>query len=257
MNGKLLCGCLVTTGVVLLLIISFALALHERIGYEVVYLTSALLEQHTAPSNPASATSRSHHRQCKDRLKHRTLPAEINALLVDIGLLDKYVPSPNLKSIDEDDASPPRYSDEQVKVCTTNRGASTQCIPQEVLDLIREEAANALIQREEAANALIQRKLTCPGAPKKKKKHAALCYSSPPACEIVNGELAFPSIPPLCFHYNALLVDKALIQRKLTCPGAPKKKKKHAALCYSSPPACEIVNGELVFPSIPPLCFHY
>ena len=194
MNGKLLCGCLVTTGVVLLLIISFALALHERIGYEVVYSTSAL-EQHTAPSNPASATqdqtSRSLHRQCKDRLKHRTLPAEINALLVDIGLLDKYVPSPNLKSIDEDDASPPRYSDEQVKVCTTNRGASTQCIPQEVLDLIREEAANALIQR----------KLTCPGAPKKKKKHAALCYSSPPACEIVNGELVFPSIPPLCFHY--------------------------------------------------------
>ena len=120
---------------------------------------------------------------------------------MDIGLLDKYVPSPNLKSIDEDDASPPRYSDEQVKVCTTNRGASTQCIPQEVLDLIREEAMQLAAQEHAAAKALIQRKLTCPWAPKKKKKHAALCYSSPPACEIVNGELVFPSIPPLCFHY--------------------------------------------------------
>ncbi len=119
MNGKLLCGCLVTTGVVLLLIISFALALHERIGYEVVYLTSAL-EQHTAPSNVASAiqvqTSRYLDRQCKDRLKHRMLPAEINALLVDIGLLDKYVPSPNLKSIDETEDSPPCCLDEKVKV---------------------------------------------------------------------------------------------------------------------------------------------
>jgi hypothetical protein len=211
LNGELLFGCLLAG--ILLIIISAALSLHERCRYVVdsacfrllANPSTIVLAQHTAPSNPVSAiqdhTSRSLHRQCKDRLKHRTLPAEINALLVDIGLLDKYVPSPNLKSIDEDDASPPRYPDEQVKVCTTNRGASTQCITQEVLDLIREEAMQLAAQEHAAAKALIQRKLTCPWAPKKKKKHAALCYSSPPACEIVNGELAFPSIPPLCFHY--------------------------------------------------------
>ena len=56
------------------------------------------------------------HQQYKDHLKHRTLPAESDALLVDIGLLDKYVLSPNLKSIDETEDSPPCCLDEKVKV---------------------------------------------------------------------------------------------------------------------------------------------
>ena len=86
MNGKMFCGCLGTTGVLLLLIISAVLDLHDT---RQAHLRIAL-EKHTAPSNPISAiqdhTSPSLHRQYKDCLKYRTPPAEINALLVDIGL---------------------------------------------------------------------------------------------------------------------------------------------------------------------------
>ena len=216
LNGELLFGCLLAG--ILLIIISAALSLHERCRYVVdsacfrllANPSTIVLAQHTAPSNPAGAfqdrsillevskPNLALHRQCKDRVKNRMIPVEVNQCQVVIGFLDtKYVPS--LNSIDENDAPALCCPDDDVKVCTTSRGASTQCITQEVLDLIKEEALDLAAQDRAAVKALFQLKLTW--APKKKKRHSALSFSLPPACEIVNGQLVFPSIPPLCFLY--------------------------------------------------------
>jgi len=221
LNGELLFGCLAG---ILFIIISAALSLHERCRYVVdsaclrllANPSTIVLVQHTAPSNPAgvfqdrsillevSKPNLALHRQCKDRLKHRMIPVEVNQCQVVIGFSDrKYIPSLNL--IDENDAPPLFCPDDDVKVCTTSRGASTQCITPEVLDLIKEEALNLASQDRAAARALAQVKLTW--APKK-KKHAALSYSGnlipfmleklnfemPPACEIIDGKLIFPSV---------------------------------------------------------------
>ena len=195
MKGKLLFGCLLG----FIIVYGTASRLHRRSANLIL---SAFLGSSCLPAAKPMISLVAGH--CTGRSKHRMMPFEVHQTQVMIGFLEKkFIPSVN--TIDENDPAPALFCPDDLKVSSSSRGASTQCITPEVLDLIKEEALNLASQDRAAARALAQVKLTW--APKK-KKHAALSYSGnlipfmleklnfemPPACEIIDGKLIFPSV---------------------------------------------------------------